>query len=385
MNSTFRKLALTIFPYRFIRKVLKQVNLKALLFSYAKVNREDYLVENTEYAFRMYDMESKLGYKISTGFILQFLSYINAPKLQREYIIDGGKCYIEPIYGWGIKFGSSQLIKDSVIYNRFLENYYPSWIKYKLYAKKRTKYYPSVVSIRMIKGAETNYWHFLSDMLGIIVLIDKHNFPRDIPLLISKDLAAQKFFKQVMAYSKDLRDRNWVIQDKEYILADHVFFCQKMPNSKEQLNGLLKMLDIPDADKTKNRKVFVRRSPARIRFIKNADEIESIAIKNGFEIIDCDNLSFSEQVTLFSECSHIVGIHGAGLTNILWRKNAPLTLLELFPENYVHPGYFWVAKSFDKEYLALTGSPILPDTSFHIDPQQFEEKLLQVLSGTAAK
>lgn len=375
------KKILKLIPYKLARNIKKYCNLNALFFSYAKVNKADYITEDTNYTFRYYGMEEQLGYKIMTGFIIQSMTYIEPYKLQREYIIDGGKCYIEPKYGWGIKYGTNELIKDSVTYNRHLENYYPSYIKYKLLKQANIRYFPNVVSIRMITGAEKNYWHFLSDMLGVLVLIDKYNFPIDMPLVIPKKLADQKFFKQVIAYAPNLQNRNWVVQENDYILADKVFFCQKMPNQKDQFTGLLELLGIPDSDKNKNRKIYVSRSPARIRFIKNDDEIQAIARNNGFEIIDCDNLSFDQQVALFGECSHVIGIHGAGLTNIVWRKNAPLTLLELFPENYVHPGYFWLAKNFEKKYLALTGGNILPDTSFYIEPKVFEEKLITMLQS----
>lgn len=370
---------LGLFPYKLIRTFLKKVNLNALLFSYADIKPSDYITEDRNYAFRYYGMEKELGYKVMMGFILQTLTYIRPYKLQREYIINGGKCYIEPKYGWGIKYGTNQLVKDSVIYNRHLENYYPSFFRYTFKKAKGLKYFPKVVTIRMIKGAEKNYWHFLSDMLGVVVLIDKYNFPKDIPLVIPKSLADQKFFQQVISYSPQLQNRNWIIQDKEYILADEVYFCQKMPNQKDQIEGLLNLLNIADADKNKNRRVYVRRSPSRIRFIQNDGEIQEIVARHGFEIIDCDNLAFQEQIALFSECSHVIGIHGAGLTNIVWRKNAALSLLELFPEDYVHPGYFWLAKSFDKAYSALTGGCILPDTSFSMDPVQFEEKVIRML------
>jgi hypothetical protein len=376
MNFLFRYV-----PYKIIRAILKNCNLNRILFSYAAVSEADYVTEDQNYTFRYYGMEEELGYKIMSGFIIQTMTYIKPCKLQREYIINGGRCYIEPKYGWGIKYGTNKLIKDSVTYNRHLENYHPSFFKYKLVKKNNIRHFPKAVSVRMIAGAEKNYWHFLSDILGVLVLIDKYNFPKEIPLVIPKKLAEQKFFQQVTSYSPDLKNRNWIIQEDEYILADQVFFCQKMPNQKDQFAGLLELLRIPDADKNKNRKVYVSRSPARIRFIKNNKEIEDIAGSQGFEIIDCDNLSFSDQVSLFSECSHVIGIHGAGLTNIVWRKNAPLTLLELFPENYVHPGYFWLAKSFDKKYFALTGSDILPDSSFYIDPLKFREKLAQMLEA----
>lgn len=368
-----------VIPYPVVRKILKHLNFRSLFFSYAKVDSSQYMVQHSDYIYKFYGMEDELGPRVITGFIRQTMTFIKPYKLQREYILDGGKCYIEPDHGWGVRFGTRQLIKDSIIYNRLLEEYYPHLLKFLFFKRRNLIRLPKAVSIQMIAGGEKNYWHIFSNILGVVTLLDKHDFPKNIPLIISKRLADQKVFKEVIEYSEDLKNRNWVVQDKQYILVDQVFFCQRMLNQKDQFERLLDLLPIPDADKNIRRKVYVRRSSRRIRFIKNDAEIQEIARRNGFEVVDCDDLSFPEQVELFQQCSHLISIHGAGLTNIVWRRNAPMTVLELFPEDYIQPTYFWLAKNFGKSYYALTGSKILPDTSFYLNPEKFEQKIKQIL------
>lgn len=369
-----------VVPYPIVRRILKHLNFRSLFFSYAEVDSSQYLVQDTNYVYRFHGMEEELGHKVITGFIRQTMTFIKPYKLQREYILDGGKCYIEPKHGWGIRFGTRQLIKDSIIYNRLIEAYYPPLLKFLFFKKRNLKHFPKAVSLHMIAGGEKNYWHLFTNILGVVTLLDKHNFPRDIPLVIPKKLADQKIFKEVVDYSEDLKNRNWVIQENEYILADQVFFCQRMLNQKDQFARLLDLLRIPDADKNVRRKIYVYRNPKRIRFINNDNEIQEVVRRYGFEVLDCDELNFAEQVELFQQCSHIVSIHGAGLTNIVWRRNAPMTILELFPENYVQPTYFWLAKNFGKTYYALTGGKTLPDSSFYLNPEKLEQKLKQILS-----
>jgi capsular polysaccharide biosynthesis protein len=95
--------------------------------------------------------------------------------------------------------------------------------------------------------------------------------------------------------------------------------------------------------------------------------------------VDTDGLSLHDQVELFSKTRYLAGIHGAGLTNLFFRKNAPLTLLELLPGDYIQPHYFWLCKGMGHDYDCIAGTASAFDTSFEIDPLLFENKLSAML------
>ena len=68
------------------------------------------------------------------------------------------------------------------------------------------------------------------------------------------------------------------------------------------------------------RKLFVSRDPATSsgRSVRNLDIIEHYLMSQGFEIYYPERHSISEQADAFSAASVVVGIHGAGMTNIVF-------------------------------------------------------------------
>jgi hypothetical protein len=80
-----------------------------------------------------------------------------------------------------------------------------------------------------------------------------------------------------------------------------------------------------------NRRVLLVRSPARGRSLVNDDEVRAICRERGFEAVDTDGWSLTDQIDLFRDTSLLVGVHGAGLSNIAFRRGGSLRLLELIP------------------------------------------------------
>lgn len=75
------------------------------------------------------------------------------------------------------------------------------------------------------------------------------------------------------------------------------------------------------------RKIYIRRKPGGWRAVANDDEVCSRLEGMGFETARPEGLTLAEQVRLFSEGEIIVGMHGAGLTNLLFAPGA--AVLEL--------------------------------------------------------
>jgi Glycosyltransferase 61 len=70
-----------------------------------------------------------------------------------------------------------------------------------------------------------------------------------------------------------------------------------------------------------HRKIFISRAAqahARSRRLVNEDVIIGVAEKNGFEVVRCEELSFEDQIRLFSQAAVIAGPHGAGFTNMVF-------------------------------------------------------------------
>jgi len=70
----------------------------------------------------------------------------------------------------------------------------------------------------------------------------------------------------------------------------------------------------------KNNKIYISRKKARHRKPLNESELEIMLNKNGFTEVFLEDLSFDQQVQLLNESNVVVGIHGTGLTNILFME-----------------------------------------------------------------
>ena len=67
-----------------------------------------------------------------------------------------------------------------------------------------------------------------------------------------------------------------------------------------------------------NERLFVSRKNSSRRKIVNEEEVIPIMAKYNFAIIHCEEYTFFEQVSLFSNAKYLISNHGAGLTNMLF-------------------------------------------------------------------
>jgi hypothetical protein len=97
-------------------------------------------------------------------------------------------------------------------------------------------------------------------------------------------------------------------------------------------------------------KILISRRKALFRRIVNEDEILKILTPLGFVPYVLEEMSFSDQVRLFSQAEIIIAPHGAGLTNMIFSRN-PI-IIELFgPRNmYNNIDFFALAQSLGFKY-----------------------------------
>ena len=100
--------------------------------------------------------------------------------------------------------------------------------------------------------------------------------------------------------------------------------------------------------------------------------------ERGFETVAPGLLPLREQAALFASASHVVGPHGAGLTNILFSPSNA-RVLELFPSTRFKNTYFLLAKSRGQMYRAIVGGPGDRREWFDVDAHAFKQALDEIL------
>jgi hypothetical protein len=102
-------------------------------------------------------------------------------------------------------------------------------------------------------------------------------------------------------------------------------------------------------------KVFISREDASKRKLKNKENIRSYLEKKGFKSYKLSELSFSEQISLFSQAEVVLGVHGAGLTNLIFSSNCKV--YEIFGD-FFKPKYYLQSQSQGLYYTPIYGKSI---------------------------
>ena len=133
--------------------------------------------------------------------------------------------------------------------------------------------------------------------------------------------------------------------------------------SSQTLRSLRRAFGVPD-EGLADRRLAISRSDADSRRILNWGEVEPVLARHRYETVVLSGMSFEEQRQLFSGASHVVGVHGAGLTNILF---APVQarVLEILPPLVATSAYWMLASGIGQSYGALIGDdPELPRPNY---------------------
>lgn len=342
-----------ILPIPFLKKVFLWYNsikintLDRILYKTFILSESDFVINRTDYPFRnesinLVDLEGRAEY----AYMFKWLDWS-----EEEFLLDfNRRCTIEPVNGWAI-VGANTLVYQSLSLSRTKHMRKPDLFNY--WFKTNIQYVDQAISLR--DTGEENYFHFYNDVLTKILLIGGSGFSvTSFPIIISKKLWDKSYFQHYLKASTLLQSLQWIVQDQQYIVCNRIIFCKPLTHRMDLLLPIFAPLR---AEGKGNRKIFLTRSKSRLRYIENAHEIEDICSAYGFETVDTDSLDLPQQIDLFSNSSFIVGIHGAGLTNMMFRKEH-CKILEIFPPpdlGYLPFHYIMMAKLQGFRYRGIIG------------------------------
>ncbi len=347
-----------------------------VLFPEYKINTNEFLIYRNGFPFR--ESEINLGDLHENEVKTYMMSWYDWT--QEEFLLVLNKpCWIEPDYGWAI-VEPNKLVYYSLGVSRTLFQKKPSVFRF--LRKKNIVRVSKAISLR--DTGEENYFHFYNDVINKLFFLEQHGIDvKGTSVIISKKLWDKNYFQFYYTNSNFLKSLTWIVQkENQYIHCDSVIFCKPLTHRKDLwTSALTSIKELPTS--SGNRKIFLTRSKTRLRFIENMEEIETIFIKLGFTVVDTDNLSLREQVALFSSTEFLVGIHGAGLTNMAFRKEN-CHVLELFPPpdlGYLPYHYIMLAKMSGFQYTAMIGETgrIKYSGGFYLNAEQFEKTMVSFI------
>jgi len=136
-------------------------------------------------------------------------------------------------------------------------------------------------------------------------------------------------------------------------------------------------------------RLYISRRKASKKKIVNEEELEKVLIQYNFTIINNEDYSFLQQVSLFSNAKFLVSIHGAGLTNMIFMKENS-NIFEFHKKrtngkDWYSPAFWYLADSLVFAYYHQICNPTdLNDDYFNanliVDLEVFELNLKLMLS-----
>lgn len=266
----------------------------------------------------------------------------------------------------GIAFANGRIIRDSVraSYFRLVDASVKSLLNGQIpwdtqIQLPNERYDQSVFSL--VGPWAKEYYHWLTDYLVRIFALETYRDQtgRNPDILIPKDATDWMLDSIALAGFDENRIIEWSNSRAEFsrfIIGSVRFHTPEQnrgyissPQALTELGNRIR--GNVSIDNNQARRLYVSRSDAAERRVRNEEELVAALGDYGFERIVPGEHSFEEQVRTFANAEIILGPHGGGLTNLIFAEET--TLVELFG-SYRNACYFGLARGMGHDYVSVT-------------------------------
>lgn len=235
--------------------------------------------------------------------------------------------------------------------------------------------------VSLLSAYTQNYAHWLMDSLPKLALLRSKLLTENLNYIIPKN---PPHFIVNSLNLLGIKDEKVLHLDEEELILENLILCRPAQNSGRP--SKIHLLDIrklllsslrqrkKDSFSSSPRRIYISRANSA-RSIINEVEILPILKEYNFEVLLCENLSFTEQVKIFSEANVILGAHGAGIYNQIFCDSGA-TIIEIYNPKYCHHSSRIVAGFLEHHHWHIFGKHAGQDFQTWVDPR----KLQQVLS-----
>ena len=308
---------------KFLQKIFKKISYAIFLKIYGKIEKSIDCSQDKRIKVKIVNIDKDLSYRV--------------------YNISNGRLYTDRIHDTAVLL-DNKIIEEPSFQLRYegplIHN---SNIKDNIVFKKGTprklrNLNGSVLSLLTGGAGNESYYHWLSDVLPRLGLCDRtvslseidfFLLPDDVKKFQNETLDCLNIPKNKRLSSEKFRH----IKAKKLIVTDHPVVTSVRGIKDNHNIPVWIILWLRNVFLNKNtainkkhkNKIYIDRSETTnnfqpSRFISNEDEIKKYLLKNNFILAKLHEMKFSEQIDLFYNAECIIGLHGAGLANLVFCK-----------------------------------------------------------------
>jgi len=193
------------------------------------------------------------------------------------------------------------------------------------------------------------YFHWLTDALPRLVVAK--DFVGNHPLVLPEHYKKYRYITESLKlFDIPVRfcESSTKLKIHELILPSHTAMSGNY--NKVVINKLRDIFLLRFKDTAPNRLIYISRKKAQKRKVANEDDVVALLEKFKYEVHYFEDYSFEQQVRICAQTKSLIGLHGAGLTNMLFMQ-AHGQVLELRNENDCHNNcYFSLASDLSIDY-----------------------------------
>jgi hypothetical protein len=208
-------------------------------------------------------------------------------------------------------------------------------------------------------GATSNYFHWMTDAVPKLSIAQLAGYKlKDFDkIIVSND--DLNFQKDSLSYLNIHRGNIISLTRQNYLTCEKLVApgatCLSGNVSPWIVNYLRTVFsDWMEINPTLPSKIYVGRKKTSKRILLNEAELKTLLEAEGFKVIFPEDFSLKEQIQLFYNAGEIIGVHGAGLTNLIFSRQGT-RVTELFPVTYVNQCYWTIASHNNLVYSYLLG------------------------------
>ena len=254
----------------------------------------------------------------------------------------------------GAVFNNLRLFVPSVVQAHFASRFQDTLLL-RQWVGEKVELHGTCVAVCHDQWSVENYYHWLVDTLpkllvlrvlhsNILLLLPQPMSPKEMPDYISRSAAALGFTNYLPLNARQILCADCVVLPE--LTADSL---TQNPELIRQVRAELIAALSPNPVLA-TRKVYAARAAHGVRTIVNEAEVDVLLQEFGFEKVYFEDFTFLEQIRLMRETGFFLGVHGAGMTNMLFLQE-DAKVIELLNETYGDLCYFRLASCLGLPYF----------------------------------